>query len=113
MKPPMRQEVSFEFPVLDADGNPVKDKYGREQTEKKHSKARVQFKSNIVKDAKGEEKRTSVEIDLPVSFNPPVGAAYTYIDNDGNKVTGALISKDEAINLAGTKVYYRTVYCDG
>ena len=113
MKPPMRQKVSFDFPVLDANGNPVKDKYGRPLTEKRTSKARVQFKANIVKDAKGEEKRTSVEIDLPTSFNPAVGVDYEYTDNDGNTTTGALISKDEAINLAGTKVYYRTVYCDG
>ncbi|WP_339233817.1 hypothetical protein [Oceanobacillus sp. FSL W7-1281] len=113
MKPPMRQKISFEFPVLDADGNPIKDGRGRELTEMKESKARVQFKANIDKDAKGEEKRTSVEVDLPTSFNPSVGAGYKYTDSDGNTTTGALISKDEAINLAGTKVFYRTVYCDG
>ncbi|GIO25098.1 hypothetical protein [Oceanobacillus sp. J11TS1] len=109
----MRQKVWFDYPVYDDEGNPIKDKYGKPKTELKQSKARVQFKSNIVKDAKGEERRTSVEIDLPVSFNPTVGASYEYTDINGNKVTGAIISKDEAINLAGTKVYYRTVYCDG
>ncbi|MFD1066688.1 hypothetical protein [Oceanobacillus locisalsi] len=113
MKPPMRQEVWFEFPVLDTDGNPITDRYGKPKTEKRKSKARVQFKANIVKDAKGEERRTSVEVDLPTSFNPTVGAGYEYTDISGNTTTGALISKDEAINLAGTKVYYRTVYCDG
>lgn len=113
MKPPMRQKIWFDYPVYDDEGNPIKDRYGKIKTEPKESKARVQFKSNIVKDAKGEERRTSVEVDLPTSFNPTVGAGYEYTDSDGNTTTGTLISKDEAINLAGTKVYYRTVYCDG
>ncbi|OAK70093.1 hypothetical protein [Lederbergia galactosidilytica] len=113
MKPPMRQKVTVHFPVLDEKGQPVKDKYGKPLTKPKTSKARVQFKTSLIRDAKGEERRVSLEIDMPPSFNPPDGTKVEYTTMGGQKAEGTIITKDEAVNLAGSKVYYRTAYVDG
>lgn len=113
MKPPMRQQVTAHIPIFDENGEPTKDKYGRDTTEPKTSKARVQFKSSIIRDAKGEEKRVTLEIDMPPDFNPPNGSKIEYVTMDGEKAEGTIIVKDEAVNLAGSKVYYRTAYVDG
>ncbi|GIN93326.1 hypothetical protein J22TS1_43770 [Siminovitchia terrae] len=113
MKPPMRQQVTAHIPILDENGEPIKDRYGRPMTETKTSKARVQFKSSIIRDAKGEEKRITLEIDMPPDFNPPNGSKIEYVTMDGEKAEGTIIVKDEAVNLAGSKVYYRTAYVDG
>lgn len=113
MKPPMRQWVTAHIPVLDENGQPVKDKYGKPLTEAKTSKARVQFKTSLIRDAKGQEKRVALEIDMPPNFNPPDGSKIEYTTMGGEKAEGTIITKDEAVNLAGSKVYYRTAYVDG
>lgn len=109
----MRQWVTAFFPVLDENGQQVKDKYGRPLTEAKTSKARVQFRSQVVYDAQGRERRVNLEIDMPPTFNPPVGTKVEYMMVDGRKAEGTIQAKDEAMNLSGSKVYYRTVYVDG
>ncbi|WP_068672281.1 hypothetical protein [Oceanobacillus sp. Castelsardo] len=113
MIPPMRQKVTANVPVFDGNGQPITDKYGRPKTEKKHSKARVQFKSQLIRDANGQERRVNLEIDLPRDFNPDSGIELDYVTIDGKSGTGTIVSKDEATNLSGSKVYYRTVYVDG
>ncbi|WP_342512796.1 hypothetical protein MKY34_19645 [Sporosarcina sp. FSL K6-1522] len=113
MRPPMRQNVIAFIPILDAAGKPVTDKYGKEQTTQEQSKARVQFKSQLIRDAKGQERRVALEIDLPTKCNPPVGSKLEYTTVGSQKATGTILAKEEAVNLAGSKVYYRTVYLDG
>lgn len=113
MKPPMRQKVTANVPVLDNNGKPITDKYGRPQTKAIESKARVQFKSQLIRDANGQERRTSLEIDLPKEFNPGQGDGIDYVTADGDKGNGTIVAKEEATNLAGSKVYYRTVFVDG
>ena len=113
MKPPMKQKVTAHMPVLDENGEPIRDKYDRPVTETKTSKARVQIKNNVVLDTIGSEKLANVEIDLPPAFNPEAGSQIEYVTIAGNKGSGTIISKDEATNIAGSKVYYRTVFVDG
>ena len=42
MKPPMPHEITAYMPVLDEQGNPITDKYGKPTTKPKQSEARVQ-----------------------------------------------------------------------
>lgn len=113
MIPPMNQKVVANVPILDEYNKSITDKYGRPKTKEIQSKARVQFKSQLIRDANGRERRINVEIDLPRQFNPEIGTVIDYETIAGDKGSGAIVSKDEATNLAGTKVYYRTVFVDG
>ncbi|MDY0395424.1 hypothetical protein ACFSMW_13510 [Virgibacillus halophilus] len=113
MKPPMRQKVTAYMPVLGDDGKPIRDKYSKPKTKPIDSKARVQFKSQLVRDANGRERRVSLEIDLPSDFNPGQGIELDYVTVEGDTGRGTIVAKDETTNIAGNKVYYRTVYVDG
>src|SRR5699024_4665180 len=113
MIPPMRQKVTANVPILDEDGQPIIDKYGRPQTKAIQSKARVQFKSQLVRDAMGREHQVNLEIDLPRTFNPDVGTKVDYVTIAGNEASGTIRAKEEAINLSGSRVHFRTVFVDG
>lgn len=113
MRPPMNQRVIYSEPVVGPDGKPVYDKYQRPQITRHESVARVQRKSQIVRDAQGTERRVSLEIDLPPEVDPKAGTEISFELADGREDTGTIITKDEAVNLAGNRVYYRTVYVDG
>lgn len=109
MKPPMRNKVTVHVPILDDEGQPISNKYGKPKTKPITSKARVQFKSQLIRDAEGREKKVSLEIDLPNNIHVQDGTEIEY----GKEASGTVVAKEEAINLAGSKVYYRTVYVDG
>lgn len=113
MMPPMKQKVTANIPVLDGNGEPITDKYGRPQTNEIHSKARVQFKSQLVRDANGREHQVNLEIDIPRNFNPDVGTTVDYVTAAGDKGNGTIRAKEEILNLTGSKVFYRTVFVDG
>lgn len=114
MKPPMKQRVLAFLPVTDATGKVIVDEFGRPLNPRKvDSKARVQFKSQLVQDARGQEHRVALEIDIPPEFNPDVGTEIEYQMIDGRTAKGIIRAKDEAVNLTGSKVYYRTVFVDG
>ncbi|HLR58914.1 MAG TPA: hypothetical protein VK094_00350 [Pseudogracilibacillus sp.] len=112
MKPPMRQEVTANVPILDENGKQIIDKYGKPKTKPIESKARVQFKSQLVRDAQGQERQVSLEIDLPSRFNPDSGTEIDYVTIAGDTGKGTIASKDEVTNISGSKIYYRTVYVD-
>lgn len=113
MKPPMRQEVISKIPVLDEDGKWVVNKYGKPKTEEIESKARVQFKSQLIADAQGRERQVNLEIDLPSEFNPDIGTELTYKTIAGDEGKGTIVNKEESTNISGSKVYFRTVFVDG
>ncbi|HLR69427.1 MAG TPA: hypothetical protein VK105_20260 [Virgibacillus sp.] len=113
MKPPMPHEVTAHMPILDEQGNPITDKYGKPKTEEKKSEARVQFKSQLVRTADGREHQVNLEIDLPPSFNPGEGQEVEGKDAGGNPFKGTIKAKEDIISLMGSKVHYRTVFVDG
>ncbi|ANU13467.1 hypothetical protein B481_1998 [Planococcus halocryophilus Or1] len=114
MMPSMKQRVIALLPVFDSNGKVVRDEFGRPLNPRKvESKARVQFKSQLVQDAQGQEHRVALEIDIPPDFNPDAGIEIEYQMIDGRTAKGVIRAKDEAVNLTGSKVYYRTVFVDG
>jgi len=113
MIPPMRQKVTANVPILDEGGQPITDKYGKPETKPINSKARVQFKSQLVRDANGQERRVNLEIDIPRNFNPGQGDEIDYVTAGGDEGSGSIVAKEEAINLSGSRVHFRTVYVDG
>lgn len=109
----MRQRIVYHAVKTDEQGNPIEDKFGRPQTIKTESVARVQRRSRVVADSKGTERRISLEIDLPPDVNPNIGLELEFEEPGGEWGKGTIVTKDEAINLTGTRVYYRTVFVDG
>lgn len=113
MMPPMNQKVVAKIDKIAEDGTSIKDKYGRPQTVSVESRARVQFKSQVVRDAQGVEHRVNLEIDIPPEFNPNAGASVEYTDISNRTFSGIIRAKDEVTNVPATKVYFRTVFVDG
>ena len=109
----MRQRIVYHETLKDEQGRPIEDKYGRPQTVRWESLARVQRRSRVVTDARGTERRITLEIDLPPDINPEVGLELEFEEPGGEWGKGTIVTKDEAINLTGTRVFYRTVFVDG
>ncbi|MDJ1110624.1 hypothetical protein [Macrococcus sp. S115] len=113
MRPPMNQRVLVNKAILNEHGTPTTDKYGRPLTKRVESKARVRRKSNLIITANGTETNTNIEIDVPSQMIVKEGEEISYIDMDGNDGTGKVISYEEANNVTGSRVLFRTVFVDG
>lgn len=113
MKPPMRQECSIYQPLTDSTGKPILDKYGKPKTVVFKSVARVRRKGNLIITKAGTETNTNIEIDVPQSTRVKDGDKIDFVDMDGVKGTGTVISYEEATNLTGSRVLFRTVFVDG
>lgn len=113
MRPPMKQSIYAETPLLDDNGNPITDDYDRPKTETIQSKARVQFKSQLITDREGRQREVNLEIDLPPEVSLSDGTKITYTTIQGKKSSGTIEGQEEITNLSGRKVYYRTVYVSG
>lgn len=113
MRPPMNQRVLVNKAVIDESGTPKTDKYGRPLTEKVESKARVRRKSNLNIAASGTETNTNIEIDVPPQMLVKEGEEIHFIDMDGNDGSGRVVSYEEATNVTGSRVLFRTVFVDG
>ena len=109
MKPPMRQQVTVKTPALDGQGNPVTDDYGKPQLDSQTTKARVQHSTKLVTDQQGQEFQTMLEVDLPPDVPITYGTEITYTDLMGQTSTGKVRTMEESTNLAGSKVFFRTV----
>ncbi|PAE17289.1 hypothetical protein CHH91_04600 [Virgibacillus sp. 7505] len=111
MKPPMRHRVLLEIPVLDENGQPKKDRYGRPVTpEQVVSKARVQRKTKVVEASDGQQHETVLEVDLPTYQKVDYQTTLTYVDALGIQTKGQVVAVEDILNLSGSKVFYRTVH---
>lgn len=113
MRPPMNQRVLVNKAILNEHGMPTTDKYGRPLTEKVESKARVRRKSNLIITTSGTETNTNIEIDVPSQMIVKEGEEIHFIDMDGNDGSGRVVSYEEATNVTGSRVLFRTVFVDG
>lgn len=105
MRPPMRQSITLLIP------SGQKDDYGRPITVEQIVKARVQFTSRTIESSNGNKFQSNLEVDLFPDVPIKYGTRMKYEDPLTKVVTeGAVISIDESRNLAGTKVYFRTVF---
>lgn len=109
MKPPMNESITIKNPVLDEQGNPIKDSYGRPKLETDTSNARVQYSTKVVRGTDGQTYETSLEVDLPPDAKVGYQTETSYTDKFNNKVEGRVLAVNESTNLAGTRVYFRTV----
>jgi hypothetical protein len=114
MKPPMKQSITFSLPKLNENGEPLRDKYGRPiASEPQEVPARVVREVSIVRDAQGQERRVNLEIDVPPEVEPDPGTEITFTTIGGKTETGTVVTMRDSTNLAGDRVYFRTLYVDG
>lgn len=109
MKPPMNQSITLKNPVLDSLGNPDKDSFGRPKLETSVTQARVQYSTKVIRGTDGQTYETSLEVDLPPEVKVGFGTETSYVDPFNNKIEGRVLAMSESTNLAGNKVYFRTV----
>ncbi len=112
MKPPMREKITLYQTIFDENGDPIKDEYGRSKTNPVESKARVIFSTRVVQGSDGRQYETSLEVDLPADLTVNYGDELEYVPflGLGVKTKGLVRAMSESTNLAGNKVYFRTVY---
>ena len=108
--PPMRDEVKILTPILDANGNPEIDRYGKPKMNGVASKARVQYTTNI--DTANDKQRFDpiLEITLPSATKVKEGDKVEWIDRFGDTLTRTIEGVEEVLNYSGTKVYFRIAY---
>lgn len=110
-RPPMRETIKLSIPVRDANGDILKDKYGRPAEYKEIvTKCRVSYTTREIQGSDGKRYVASIEIDLPSKTPIDNMMKVLYEPKGRQKVEGQVISVDAAYNLAGTKEYYWTAY---
>lgn len=101
----MRQSITLLIP------SDEKDDYGRPITQDQIVKARVQFTSRTIESSDGNTYQSNLEVDLMPDVPVKYGTKAKYEDPVTEIVTeGTVIAIDESRNLAGTKVFFRTVF---
>lgn len=109
MRPAMKQDIILYSPVLDGQGNVVKDGFGRPKIQANPVKARVQSSSKIFMTPNGEQKQATLEVDLSPDVQVSHGTQIEYV-GPFETVKGQVIDVGESYNLAGNKVLFRTVF---
>lgn len=107
-KPPMNDTISIMTQQLDANGQPMKDGYGRPlKAQPVPSKARVknEAKTNIASDSMTTDN--ILEIAVPNTTKVEEGQSIEWTDRFGDKITGQIDGITEVLNYSGKKVYYR------
>ncbi|POD46286.1 hypothetical protein BKM15_25940 [Pseudomonas syringae pv. syringae] len=99
----MNQSITLFIPGTEVDD------YGRPSTSQLIVKARVQYSSKVIESASGTRTQSSLEVDLMPDIPVNYGTKAKYEDPFGKVVEGAMIAINESTNLAGNKVFFRTV----
>ncbi|WP_445506795.1 hypothetical protein [Niallia sp. 03190] len=78
-------------------------------TETLIDEARVQYSSKVIERPDGTKVQATLEVDLMPDVQVKYGTEAKYENGFGEEIQGSVISIDESTNLAGTKVFFRTV----
>ena len=104
LKPPMKQPVTVFVP------NGETDRYGRLIGIPQEVKARVKRNVSVTENTvDGTEVTTKMTVDLPSHVPVDYGTEISYTDPQNITTRGEVVLINEHTNLAGTRVYYRTV----
>lgn len=114
MKPIMRQQAMIAFPIFDVKTNkPKVDQFDRPITGLVTTKARVQRKVTLHRDASGTSVQTTLEVDLPPDIVPLQGYTGQFEVPGEGWVKGTIRFREDIYNLSGSRVDFRTVFADG
>jgi hypothetical protein len=109
-KPPMSETITIFSPILDGNGDPTKDDFGRFQYTSRTATARVSYTAKTVRNRDGHEKQATLEIDLPSAEEISYGCKIEWTNRFGELVKGTVLTIKETLNYSGAKVYFRTVH---
>ncbi|MYL44590.1 hypothetical protein GLV94_02945 [Virgibacillus halodenitrificans] len=109
--PPMNDNIKVFVPMIDENGQPVTDKYGRPVFNSPiESKARVKYTSKADYSQTDQSRETVVEANIPPTTQVQEGYDIEWTDRFHNTVREKVEGVTEALNYSGSKVYYRTIY---
>lgn len=104
LTPPMRQVITVYIP------NGLKDRYGRLIGIPENSKARVKRVVSVTDNTvDGKKVTTKLTIDLPSEIPLTYGVEIAFTDEQNITVKGEVVSINDHTNIAGNRVFYRTV----
>lgn len=86
------------------------DDYGNPLLTPQVIKARVQFTSKVIKKVDGNELQSRLEVDVMPDIPVEYGTKAEYTDPFGTITKGTIIDVSESTNIAGNKIYFRTVF---
>lgn len=99
-------------PLLDPDGNPIYDRFDRQQFTTVSTKARTQEKSSLKTNAQGQDVASTIEVDVPPGVIVPTGTGVTYTMSGGRTGSGTVVDTEESLTFAGRCVF-RTLFING
>lgn len=104
---PMKQQAI----IITEDRTQAADRHGKYPTIPVTTVARVSFSKAFVKNANGTVIQAKIEVDLPPTVNLSQGLKIEAQDAFGVWHKAEIITIDDATNLAGNRVLYRTCIC--
>jgi hypothetical protein len=105
---PMRQRAV----IVASDITQAKDRHGKFPLIESDTVARVAFTGRILRGVDGSFKQARLEVDVPPEVPLNNVQEIRALDSFGVWHTAQLITYEESTNLAGNRVYYRTIYCE-
>lgn len=117
MRPPMVKladgVLTLQRPHLDENGNPLTDDYGKPiMDDVPVEKARIERSTKYIQGSDGQQHKCILEVDLPPEITIAEGDGARFHPPELPSMTGTIISVIDTINLAGNRVYFRTVYIE-
>ncbi|UAK17558.1 hypothetical protein [Sporolactobacillus terrae] len=105
--------LTLKRPQLDENGEPMTDDYGNPLTvDVPIKQARIRRSTKFIQSRDGQLHKCLLSIDLPPDVVIAEGDGTEFHPIGAALQKGKVIALDEALNPAGKKVYFRTVYVE-
>lgn len=99
-------------PLLDESGNPIYDRFDRQEFGTVTTKSRTQEKTRLASTAQGEAITSTIEIDVPPAVIVPTGTEVTFTLSGNRAGSGTVVDTEESLTFAGRCVF-RTLFVNG
>ncbi|RIN79430.1 hypothetical protein [Mammaliicoccus sciuri] len=99
-----KDEVNVVVPMLDSNGNQIKDDYGKPTTEKVLTKAHVRYDIQNIYNANGEEYTSVTQVYIPISevvWNIDLNARIEHITPKHTKALGQVKKVEYGQDITG------------
>lgn len=107
--PPMNDQITVKSIVLDENGNPELDRWGKEKRDTRSTKARVKYSGEVVFTRNGTETTATLDIRLPHDFRIKEGDGIEWVDQFGVTVSTTVEKLQDVKDYPGN-VQYRKVW---
>lgn len=107
--PPMNDSIKLNVILLDEEGNPAYDRYGREQRVETTTNARVKYSGEEIYSASGNRTVAVLEIRVPATVVLSEDDEVLWVDPHQRVVSGKVAKVEDVLNYPGV-VQFRKVW---